>query len=139
MDLLNKNGKISETLENPVLNHAANELGQKRDLNFHVFWYDIFISQCLRRKVSPHLYVLIKLKMPRYSRWNMNNHMLDEEKTKSILLLFQSLVLLYTKKQCMVLLLYPVIITHRDVFSVCFNFSKEVKTINVVGGIRELN
>ena len=22
---------------NPVLNHAANELGQKRDLNFHVF------------------------------------------------------------------------------------------------------
>ena len=65
--------------------------------------------------------------------------MLDEEKTKSILLLFQSLVLLYTKKQCMVLLLYPVIMTHRDVFSVSFNFSKEVKTINVVGGIRELN
>ena len=65
--------------------------------------------------------------------------MLDEEKTKSILLLLQSLVLLYIKKQCMVLLLYPVIITHRDVFSVCFNFSNEVKTINVVGGIRELN
>ena len=82
---------------NPTIKRKS-LVGLKKSLIFYFFDNSIvFISHCFVQRNSTQLQAvcyLLKYTMQWYIRWNMNNHMVSEEKTKSTLMSLQDITLL---------------------------------------------